>query len=51
MISTEKGKELAKTFNMEFFEASAKTGHNIEAAFDFIIDLIIQKNYLWQMMQ
>ena len=35
-VSTEEGEELAKEIGALFFETSAKTGHNVEEAFDAI---------------
>merc|ERR1712156_998402 len=32
-VSSERGEELAKEFNVEFFETSAKTGANVNQAF------------------
>ena len=34
MIETEKGRELADSYGLEFFEASAKTGENVPVIFD-----------------
>ena len=41
-VSYEKGKNFAETNNMEFFETSAKTGENIENAFEKSINMIIE---------
>jgi len=37
LISEEEGKEFAKKYGMEHFEASAKTGYNIQEIFDCLI--------------
>ena len=48
-VSTEEGQNLANSFNMDFFEISAKTGENIENIFEkiceFISDNIDAGNY------
>ena len=36
-ISEEEGKNLANEFNMNFFETSAKTGYNVNEAFEFLV--------------
>ena len=40
-ITYEEGKNLAESNGMEFFETSAKTGENIENAFEKSIDIIV----------
>ena len=44
-ISTEKGSEMAKEINSEFLETSAKTGENVNKAFEIIVEKIIKGNY------
>jgi small GTP-binding protein len=39
------GEELASRFNLAFFETSAKTGNNVEEAFDHIVDLAVAQRY------
>ena len=41
-ITEEEGKILADEFNINFFETSAKTGYNVNEAFDFLIRDIFQ---------
>ena len=46
-VSYEQGKQLAKDLGLDFFETSAKTSDNVNAAFEKIIRNVIQKqNYL-----
>ena len=42
-ISDEEAKEFAKEFNMEFISTSAKTGTNVEEAFNKLIKTILDK--------
>ena len=43
VIQEREGKELASTLNTEYFETSAKNGHNIFEAMDFLIKQVIKK--------
>ncbi|CAI2378431.1 unnamed protein product [Moneuplotes crassus] len=44
MISTEKGQELADKYKIDFFETSAKTGHNVNDLFyEMTRNILIQK--------
>ena len=44
VVSEEEGKKLAEDFNMSFFEASAKTNHNVKEVFDFLTAEILKTN-------
>jgi len=44
-ITTEEGAALAKTFNMFFFETSAKTGDNVGDSFLQLADLVAEQRY------
>lgn len=44
-ISWDEGNALAKEFNMEFFEVSAKTNYNIIEAFSKLYDDVMQSKY------
>jgi len=37
-VSTAEGKELAKSWNVDFIETSAKTGENVEEIFHLLVD-------------
>ena len=37
VITTEEGKDLAKLYNMDYYETSAKTRHNVNEMFDKVI--------------
>ncbi len=39
-VSYEEGKKLADEFNLKFFEASAKTGENVENVIKCILEFI-----------
>ncbi|MFX1298918.1 MAG: Rab family GTPase [Promethearchaeota archaeon] len=41
VVTTEEGEKLAKKLNIEFLETSAKTGKNVEVAFNKIVDAIL----------
>ena len=43
-VSIDKGQNLAKLYNIKFFEASAKEGTNVEELFSYIINEIYQEN-------
>jgi len=43
-VDTEEGEQYANELSFEFFETSAKSAENVEAAFRRISDLIIEKN-------
>ncbi len=43
VIETQQGQELAREFNMGFFEASARTGHNVNETFLHIASSIKEK--------
>jgi small GTP-binding protein len=40
-VESERGKELAASYGLEFFESSAKTGENVAEVFDYIARQII----------
>jgi GTPase SAR1 family protein len=42
VVDTETGKQLADEYGLEFFETSAKTGHNIKELFEHIAHAIIK---------
>lgn len=42
-VTIEKGSELAKTNNIPFYEASAKTSYNIDTIVHKVIDLVIPR--------
>ena len=42
VISTEEGRELAKKYNIEFYETSAQKGNNIDKVFDSLAKKILQ---------
>lgn len=44
-VTEEAGRNLAEKFNMAFFETSAKTGQNVENAFQQIADNVVEKRY------
>ena len=44
-VSYEEGATLAKSFNMAFFESSAKTGSSVEDAFMVIADSVVAQRY------
>ena len=46
VISFEQGQELAKNFNVSFFECSAKTGNNIEFIFEKLGEEIMDSSEL-----
>lgn len=43
MIDTEEGRAVAKDFGIEFFEASAKTDHNVQEAFNFLVHQVCDR--------
>jgi len=43
-VQESEGLELAKRYNMKFIPTSAKTGSNVESAFNEIIKIILSKN-------
>ena len=45
VISTEEGKELAKKYNIDFYETSAQKGNNIDIVFDSLAKKILQDPY------
>lgn len=44
-VSTEEGEALARRFNMDFFETSAKSGANVDEAFLVIADHVVSQRY------
>ncbi|VDD76180.1 unnamed protein product [Mesocestoides corti] len=42
-ITTERGRALADTLGLNFFETSAKDNVNVKAVFDLMVDIILQK--------
>ena len=42
-VETEEGERYAQSKNVKFIEVSAKTGHNINEAFDYLIGEVIQQ--------
>lgn len=47
-VTKEEAQELADKFGMAFFEASAKSGENVEDAFLHISDLVVKQRYAGQ---
>ena len=45
-ISYEEGEELAKKFNIQFFETSAKTGEKVDEVFQFCAERLVKKKEL-----
>eukprot|EP01117_Protostelium_nocturnum_P006972 TRINITY_DN2501_c0_g1_i1.p1 TRINITY_DN2501_c0_g1~~TRINITY_DN2501_c0_g1_i1.p1 ORF type:complete len:187 (+),score=68.71 TRINITY_DN2501_c0_g1_i1:104-664(+) len=43
-VATQKGEEMAMKYGINFSECSAKTGHNIDEAFQTVVRQIIQKS-------
>lgn len=42
-VRTEDGKKYAKEINAPFFETSAKDGKNVEAAFETLVKMILER--------
>ena len=43
VITTEQGQSLADSYNLGFFEVSAKTGHNVSEIFQNMSELVLDK--------
>ncbi|KAM3174532.1 Ras-related protein Rab-3 [Hymenolepis weldensis] len=42
-VTTERGRSLADTLGLKFFETSAKDNVNVKAVFDLMVDIILEK--------
>ena len=42
-VSTEEGRKLAEKYNIEFYEVSAKTGHNVTEVFHAMGGLVLDR--------
>ena len=47
-IKEEEGKKLANEFNLAYFEISIENNQNIDYFFDYFIDDILKKKYIFQ---
>ena len=43
VVTEDEGKKLAEEYNMEFFEVSAKTGQNVNEAFNYLIEYLLKE--------
>jgi hypothetical protein len=43
VIDTEQGRAVARDFGIEFFEASAKTDHNVQEAFNGLVNQVCER--------
>lgn len=43
VIIETKAKELATKYGFPYIETSAKTGHNVQRAFDILVDVVMKK--------
>ena len=43
VVTEDEGKKLAEEYNMEFFEVSAKTGQNVNEAFNYLMEYLLKK--------
>ena len=45
-VSYEQGEDMAESYNLPFFECSAKTGENLDKAFDSLVKKILENSQL-----
>ena len=46
VVSYEQGEDMAESYNLPFFECSAKTGENLDKAFDSLVKKILENSHL-----